>query len=101
MAAEAPLSVCEDLREFALDMGLAFQIRDDVLDVIGGAEIGKPIRSDERNEKKTYVTLLGLEKAKKESEFWYELALQKLRSVPFSFENKLEELTRFVVDRKT
>ena len=100
-AAELPVSTCEDLREFALDMGLAFQIRDDVLDVIGGAEIGKPLKSDERNEKVTYVSLLGLEKTKKESEFWYELSLQKLRSVSMPCDNKLEDLARFVIDRKS
>ena len=44
------------------DLGLAFQIRDDMLDVIGDAgEFGKPIGSDASNEKTTYVTLLGLE----------------------------------------
>ncbi len=49
-------------REYATNLGLAFQIRDDMLDVIGDAgEFGKPIGSDASNEKTTYVTLLGLE----------------------------------------
>jgi geranylgeranyl diphosphate synthase type II len=101
MAAEMPQTICEELREFALDMGLAFQIRDDVLDVIGGAEIGKPVNSDERNSKKTYVSLLGLEKAKRETEFWYDLAITKLRSLRLPHANRLEELTRFVIDRRS
>ena len=48
-------------------VGKAFQIQDDILDVESTAEVlGKPIRSDEKNDKTTYVTLLGLEGAKKE-----------------------------------
>lgn len=50
-------------------VGLAFQIRDDILDVTGTAEsIGKPIHSDERNHKTTYVSLKGLSEAKREAE---------------------------------
>lgn len=54
--------------EAARDIGLAFQIEDDILDVTSTREeLGKPIRSDEKNNKVTYVTLLGLEGAKKEA----------------------------------
>ncbi len=90
----------EQIRDFALDMGLAFQIRDDLLDVEGGSEIGKPIRSDERNEKKTYVSLLGLEGARQAGQKWYDQAIQKLKALEIPFENRLEQLTRFVIDRK-
>ena len=49
-------------REYALALGLAFQIRDDMLDVIGNVdEFGKPIGSDKEEGKVTYVDLLGLE----------------------------------------
>ena len=45
-------------------VGLAFQIQDDILDVTSTAEeLGKPIHSDEKNHKTTYVTLMGIEKA--------------------------------------
>ena len=48
-------------------VGLAFQIQDDVLDVTSTMDVlGKPIGSDEKNGKVTYVTLVGLEKAKEE-----------------------------------
>ena len=48
----------------ASGIGLAFQIQDDILDVTSTAEeLGKPIHSDEKNHKTTYVTLMGLEKA--------------------------------------
>jgi len=49
----------------AKNVGIAFQIQDDVLDVTSTVEVlGKPILSDEKNEKTTYVTLVGLDKAK-------------------------------------
>jgi geranylgeranyl diphosphate synthase type II len=51
--------------EFAKNLGVAFQIQDDILDVIGTEEeLGKPIGSDEEENKSTYVSLLGLEKSK-------------------------------------
>ena len=50
-------------------VGVAFQIQDDILDVTSTSEtLGKPIHSDERNEKTTYVTLMGIPEAKKEVE---------------------------------
>lgn len=53
------------LTEYAEQFGLAFQITDDILDVIGTQEeIGKPVGSDQRNEKATYVTLYSLDTAR-------------------------------------
>jgi len=53
------------LTTYADKFGLAFQITDDILDVIGDeAVIGKPVGSDERNDKSTYVTLTSLDEAK-------------------------------------
>ena len=53
------------LTNYAEAFGLAFQITDDILDVVGDEKaIGKPVGSDERNQKSTYVTLLSLEKAR-------------------------------------
>jgi len=53
------------LTEYADKFGLAFQITDDILDVVGDAAvIGKPVGSDERNEKSTYVTLTSLDEAR-------------------------------------
>lgn len=52
--------------EYAAAIGFAFQIVDDILDVEGNAEaLGKPVGSDTENEKSTYVSLLGLENAKR------------------------------------
>lgn len=54
-----------DVEKLASCVGLAFQIQDDILDVAGNAAvIGKPVNSDDRNEKTTYVTLYGMEQAK-------------------------------------
>lgn len=51
----------------AYDIGIAFQIQDDILDVVGdSALLGKPTGSDEKNHKQTYVTLNGLERSKEE-----------------------------------
>ena len=50
--------------KFSKNLGIAFQIRDDILDVTGDAEfLGKPIGSDEENDKNTYVKLYGIEKS--------------------------------------
>ena len=55
------------MRRFGEAVGMAFQIQDDVLDVIGNeALLGKPVHSDEKNEKTTWVTVYGLEQAKKD-----------------------------------
>ena len=58
-------------------LGLAYQIQDDVLDVIGDeALIGKKVGSDENNNKSTYVSLLGLEEANKQVEHYFKEALE-------------------------
>lgn len=59
----------EALEKCAYDIGIAFQIQDDILDVVGdSAELGKPVGSDEQNGKQTYVTLKGLEQARADVE---------------------------------
>lgn len=53
------------VEQIAKKVGIAFQIQDDILDVTSVAEVlGKPIHSDEKNEKTTYIGLMGMEKAK-------------------------------------
>ncbi len=59
----------QKMEEIAWKVGMAFQIQDDILDVTSTNEVlGKPVHSDEKNEKTTYVTLAGYEKAKEEVE---------------------------------
>lgn len=60
-ASEEEVKVTEQI---ARNVGVAFQIQDDILDVTSTREVlGKPVHSDEKNEKTTYVTLLGIENA--------------------------------------
>ena len=68
MGRRAVEAACMDAAgEYAGNLGLAFQIRDDMLDVAGdAAEFGKPIGSDAANGKSTYVTLLGLERCEEQ-----------------------------------
>ncbi|SEL42153.1 geranylgeranyl diphosphate synthase, type II [Butyrivibrio sp. ob235] len=67
LLAGADKKTLDDIEQAARKIGVAFQIQDDVLDVTGDeAELGKPIGSDEKNEKTTYVTLHGLEESKEE-----------------------------------
>lgn len=80
-------------------VGKAFQIQDDILDVESTEEVlGKPIHSDEKNDKTTYVTLLGLEEAKKEVERLSDEAIRLLHQL--SGENEyLERLLLWLVHR--
>ncbi|MBR6400099.1 MAG: polyprenyl synthetase family protein [Firmicutes bacterium] len=74
-ADEPTIKLLESIGE---DMGYAFQIKDDILDVTSTEEVlGKPILSDEKNQKVTYVSLYGLEKAQKDYLALSEAALEK------------------------
>ena len=71
------------IEKVASKVGLAFQVQDDILDVTSTAEVlGKPIHSDEKNEKTTYVTLLGIDKAEKIVEKESVEAIELLKSLP-------------------
>lgn len=66
----------------ALDLGMAFQIQDDILDITSTQEmLGKPIGSDEKNEKTTYVTLYGMEKSKDDVELFSRRAVSRLEGL--------------------
>ena len=81
-------------------IGLAFQIQDDILDVTSSLEVlGKPVGSDEKNEKTTYITLEGLEKSKKDVEEISHKAIDGLKS--FERENQfLNELVEMLIHRE-
>ena len=88
------------VEEIASLVGLAFQIQDDILDVTSSAEVlGKPVLSDEKNHKTTYVTLKGLEKAREDGREISRRAVELLRSLggDHAF---LEELITMLTDRK-
>ena len=84
----------------ARELGLAFQIRDDILDVTGNTdELGKPVGSDEKNHKNTYVALEGLEKAKEDVKRYSESAIDRLKSLPVRNEF-LYELIEELIERR-
>ncbi|MCI6098544.1 MAG: polyprenyl synthetase family protein [Selenomonadaceae bacterium] len=95
-ASEAQLAA---LTTYADCFGLAFQITDDILDVVGDeAVIGKPVGSDERNEKSTYVTLTSLDEAKKLAADTVQQALEALEI--FGDEAKfIRDLVKMLLER--
>ena len=88
------------LTKYAESFGLAFQITDDILDVIGDEKtFGKPIGSDERNQKSTYVTLTSLEEAKKLAAEATNDAIEAL-SIFGEEANFLRELVKYLLNRQ-
>ena len=86
--------------EFAQNLGVAFQIQDDILDVIGDEkELGKPIGSDSEQHKNTYVSLLGLDKSEQIAK---QLTVQALGHLKY-FEDSvfLTELTSDMLTRRS
>lgn len=84
----------------AAQIGLAFQIQDDILDVTSTMEVlGKPIGSDERNQKATYVTFVGLAQAGLEVKRLCEHAIAQLETLPVKNEF-LTELLRSLIVRE-
>lgn len=91
---------CEKIEQVAADIGYAFQIQDDILDVTSSTEvIGKPVGSDDKNEKSTYVSIKGLEQAKKDVLEMSEGAINTLKTL--SCENIfLENLIKALINRE-
>lgn len=88
------------LTKFADLLGLAFQIEDDILDVVGTeAELGKPVGSDEKNHKSTYVSLYGLEAARELGNKTIEEAIQCLEMFGEQAE-PLRQITQMMCNRK-
>ena len=84
----------------ASDIGLAFQIQDDLLDILGdSAVLGKPVCSDEENGKVTYVTVHGLEESKKDVAEISRRAVTRLDQLPYKNEF-LDELILELINRK-
>ena len=90
----------EKVEEMASLIGVAFQIQDDILDVTATTEqLGKPVLSDEKNQKTTYVTLEGLDRARQDVEELSDRAIVLLHELPG--ENPfLERLIRMLIIRE-
>ena len=90
----------EVMEQIGRKVGVAFQIQDDVLDVTSSMEVlGKPIGSDEKNNKVTYVTLVGLEKAQAEVEKLSKEALALVEQLPVQSEF-LKETILYLIHRE-
>lgn len=88
------------IEEVAGEVGLAFQIQDDILDITSTTEVlGKPIGSDEKNHKFTYVTIEGLDKAKEDVKKISESAIAHMDSLVVKNEF-LTELLRDLISRE-
>ena len=88
------------MEQIGRKVGVAFQIQDDVLDVTSSMEVlGKPIGSDEKNNKVTYVTLVGLEKAQAEVEKLSNEALELVSQLPVQSEF-LKETILYLIHRE-
>ena len=80
-----------EMEKIAGDVGIAFQIRDDILDVTSTTEVlGKPVGSDERNKKTTYISFAGLEQAIADVERYSKTAIERL--------DRLEQKNTFLKD---
>lgn len=87
------------LRAYSRDIGLAFQIADDLLDVSGDeAKAGKALRKDEEQGKQTFVTLMGEQKAREQAEALADQAVSHLASHGEEAD-LLRSLARFIVER--
>ena len=88
------------LEKYAQLIGLAFQVQDDILDVISdSATLGKPQGSDQALNKSTYPALLGLEQAQSYLSNLHQQALQALHALPYNTQ-MLESFTDFIIQRK-
>lgn len=89
------------IEEIALDVGMAFQIQDDILDVVGDAKvIGKPVLSDDKNHKTTYVTLYGLEEAKEKVRVYSQRAIKQLTNLKYENEFLVELIKKLITREK-
>lgn len=90
----------EAVEKYCTNLGLAFQIRDDILDVTGTEEeIGKTVGSDAENEKSTYVTLFGVDRAEEMVTEYTDAAIESLKG--FKDSGELIELARKLTQRKS
>lgn len=87
-----------DMEKVGRLVGVAFQIQDDILDVVGDAEVtGKGVNRDAKNNKTTYVTLYGMDKAKEDVQSMSQEAVQIINKAG---DNKfLEELINYLINR--
>ena len=92
----------EKYQNFGRKIGLAFQITDDILEVTSDKKtLGKNINSDEKNNKATYVNVVGLSNAIKESESLTKTAINEIFEDNITGTDMLIELARYITNRET
>lgn len=100
MVGNASHEQLDALTRFGKDIGLAFQILDDVLDEIGDEiKLGKPLKSDEKSEKPTYPFYLGLDVAQEKVRVLTERAKEAIRHAGFTNIEPLCQLADFLLNR--
>ncbi|MCG3862414.1 MULTISPECIES: (2E,6E)-farnesyl diphosphate synthase [unclassified Photobacterium] len=100
-AGDKGVAILPQLDKYAEAIGLAFQVQDDILDVISDTEtLGKPQGSDLALDKSTYPALLGLDGAQEKAQLLYQEALQALAAIPYNT-SQLEVFARYIIERKS
>ena len=101
IAAGASEEECRAVDEFCKNLGIAFQIQDDILDVKGNEEeLGKPVGSDKDNDKTTYVSLFGVEKSEKLVKEYTDKAIESLEKCFGEKSDNLKALAEYLIKRK-
>ena len=96
----ADASAVKDMERCGSDVGIAFQIQDDILDITSTTEeLGKPVGSDEKNNKSTYVALYGLEQSRAKVKELSERAGESLSKMGFK-DSFLQQLFEYLIYRK-
>ena len=97
--AGADETALEQMEQIGRSVGMAFQIQDDILDCTSTTEeLGKPVHSDEKNEKTTYVTLYGIEQSHQAVEQYSHQAVELLEKLPGS-NLFLKDLIEYLINR--
>ena len=93
--------VVDDLSKFAINLGVAFQIRDDILDKIADESVlGKPVGSDEKNDKKTSLSFMSIDEAQARVDLLTNEAIEIISKYSRDESSSLAELARYLVNRE-
>jgi farnesyl diphosphate synthase len=99
LASDLSASSAQALEEYAQNIGLAFQVQDDILDVVGDSQtLGKPQGSDQAHNKSTYPAMLGLQGARDYLQELHNRALQALLTLPYNT-RVLQSLADYIIQR--
>ncbi|MBQ3040953.1 MAG: polyprenyl synthetase family protein [Clostridia bacterium] len=92
--------IVEDLSKFAMNIGIAFQIRDDILDKIADESVlGKPVGSDEKNNKLTSLSYMTIQEAQEKVDSLTEEAIKIITKYSNGQESSLSSLAKYLVER--